>query len=119
MNDDKTTKHTPGPWTIVETGKTGLGEVVCEVGRGGDIDPRDEDSLYQVGRMCDWGGWDKETTLANARLIAAAPEMLAALEDILNGLEHAGCSSQHCSGTCHYCATRRRAREAIAKTEGI
>lgn len=80
------TKYTPGPWTIVNTGMVGLGEVICEVGRGQDIDPRDEDSLFQIGRMCDWGGWDESEAAANARLIAAAPEMAEALHKIMFGM---------------------------------
>lgn len=57
-------KHTPGNWTAREGTTTGA-EVVAKKPRGGD---------YVVARC---GGKDRE---ANARLIAAVPQMLAALK---------------------------------------
>lgn len=62
--------HTPGPWVI---------------GRSGHGRP------YQVetaGGLCitKWGGISRPASAegeANARLIAAAPELLAALDDLL------------------------------------
>ena len=81
-------KFTPGPWSVVATGKVGLGEVVCEVGDGQNITP-EEGSRYQIGVMSDWGGWDADVTLANARLIAAAPVLYETLQDII-GLAESG-----------------------------
>lgn len=60
-------KHTPGPWTVV-------------------VDPRDSHAYDVVGANgCKltrgyWGEWAK----ADARLLAAAPEMLEALCSIEN-----------------------------------
>ncbi len=51
-------KHTPGPWRIE-------GQSIC----GNDIN----------GFICTWSGY-----AADARLIAAAPELIEALERILN-----------------------------------
>lgn len=43
-------------------------------------------------------------------------DLLAALQDIVDGLERAGHASEHChGGTCHYCAVRRKVWAAIAK----
>lgn len=64
------TKHTPGPWRVVEdrapsslevyAGKTAIAE--C------------------------WRRADVETEIANARLIAAAPELLDALKFVIAGV---------------------------------
>lgn len=58
-----TTKHTPGPW--YEKGTT----VFMDIG----------DRAYEIAMCADWS----EETSANARLIAAAPDLLAALEAVL------------------------------------
>lgn len=66
------TKHTPGPWTYrkaathfhIEADAKGFGKAIAEV------------------KFCSNLGWTTET---NARLIAAAPELLAALQDLANG----------------------------------
>jgi hypothetical protein len=95
-------QHTPGPWEVehpfdepgvyVGAPSTAL---VCK--------------LYPVdGR---WVGDKREDIDANARLIAAAPEMLAALEYALEAVdyyhEHEGASEM-----------RKAVRAAIAKAEG-
>ena len=77
-------KHTPGPWTAREPNGPGMG--------------------WRVGPA--WLGeapWSEETS-ANARLIAAAPDMLAALELLLPYLED--------------CRMDSEARAAIAKAKG-
>ena len=69
-----TSKHTPGPWRIGEIRHAGAYQLV-------QVDA-------QNGYICDvqapilLGEFDEETREANARLIAAAPEMLAALEAV-------------------------------------
>ena len=76
-----TSKHTPGPWPL-ETVRTSCG--VCHrVGRF----PRNT-VVDKFGAACIYvdypGGGDREEELlANARLIAAAPELYEALEEIL------------------------------------
>jgi hypothetical protein len=56
------TKHTPGPWYAwnIQLGPEGKGPYSFPLGR------------------------DSETAAANARLIAAAPEMLEALREMMN-----------------------------------
>ena len=74
-------KHTPGPWTIT-TGAEGNTLVTS---------PHDKDGIDDDVCLV-YGGNDKdpETMGANARLIAAAPELLAALKRTLsNAIGHA------------------------------
>ena len=109
------TQHTPGPWTVVRNDNTkrartfitGETTVACLVRQGL---PSDE---------------------ANARLIAAAPDLLAALEALLATADRRAASAglgwyfQHCpecagvnvhtpTNTCE----RHAARAAIAKAKG-
>ena len=84
------TKHTPGPWkrqTGINAAFPELPEIIQIVHE------RDDGGARYV---CDLMPHVYETTPdglreeldANARLIAAAPEMLEALEQILDALEH-------------------------------
>jgi hypothetical protein len=100
-------KHTPGPW-VVKHDSEGMPFI------GVASDPIDYPGTVAV---VDGGNPEED-----ARLIAACPDLLAALMEIATALEDArknqGCTSEFCSGTCHYCANIRRARAAIAKAEG-
>ena len=75
MNID-THKHTPGPWHM--GAGNGEGSIFADNGRtrleigGTTLYP-----IAQIGR-----GWNEAEDEANARLIAAAPEMLAALQSL-------------------------------------
>lgn len=90
--------HTPGPWKltnegfqagVIEAPNRGLG--ICEVFGGG------------------------ETDKANAVLIAAAPDLLAALEAIRDGLN--GCeSTDELRNTAGMCIVQARAAINKAKT---
>jgi hypothetical protein len=87
--------HTPGPWRI-EDGVPGDMDIAIVAG-----DPRVE--VYEwafVAHVCgpeipedvaDAGGFDRAEALANARVIAAAPDLLeaarVAAQFILNGIE--------------------------------
>ncbi|MBK9058109.1 MAG: hypothetical protein IPL82_09865 [Elusimicrobia bacterium] len=67
-------KHTPGPWNFSKDGA----EIFPETGPNGYVE------LCRV--VGPWDGskfYDKGTAKANARLIAAAPEMLEALKSWL------------------------------------
>lgn len=96
-----TTQHTPGPWhkgigngegfVFSDSGRTRLEE-------GGT-------TLYSVAQVN--RGWNDLEDEANARLISAAPELLAALEGLLNALP---------SATTH--PAIKAARAAIAKATG-
>ena len=67
-----TAKHTPGPW-----------EAVCTEGRELDATQLVKDSRHQIVALCDEDIQKPRTEReANARLIAAAPEMAEALRAI-------------------------------------
>lgn len=90
-------KHTPGPWTLRERGD--WIEVIADgrpVAIGAVVD-RSDPSTVSLG-------------FANANLIAAAPDLLAACRRIL--VEDGGCSCSE--GYCAWCL----ASAAIAKAEG-
>lgn len=75
-------KHTPGPWKVsddvdetVWVSAKAQDNVICDI----------------VGRIWDFEAKTSQITdedIANARLIAAAPEMLEALENIVWSLDH-------------------------------
>lgn len=68
MTDIKTVgKHTPGPWTV-----------------GGDnvvYDEKHRDPICDTSFRCD------EVSSANSKLIAAAPDLLEALEEIMSSYD--------------------------------
>ena len=69
MNKTNETKHTPGPWVVAEGDSNGQAVV-----RNADIE------IATCWHHC-VDGIEREMR-ANARLIAAAPELLAALDDL-------------------------------------
>ena len=99
------TQHTPGPWKIFWRTNdmdytwpiVGIGEANGE----GVVD-------------CGFGVWrDGEEALANARLIAAAPDLLAALKGML---DHCALHSDDRDGQAHDAWINAQA--AIARAEG-
>ena len=84
-----TTQHTPGPWTTDGKAETDTLDIVSPLGRVAMLD-------------C-----SHDLMLEDARLIAAAPDLLAALEELLNALP---------SATTH--PAIKAARAAIAKATG-
>lgn len=106
---DKAKDHVPppyteGPWVIEKDHGlpyTMIGEPIAIVGG----DETGESVRFTVGRNCDFGPHGPEQTEANARLIAAAPDLLAALEGIL-----AITDRNH--------VVWQAARDAIAKAKG-
>jgi hypothetical protein len=98
------TKHTPGPW-------------VCGIDSDVTIDGDDVQSWIAIGPECaagvalaiaDYDRFDDELW-ANAHLIAAAPDLLAALRDCLAFLD-ADCAHMPSANP-----ERATARAAIAK----
>ena len=83
-------KHTPGPWEINER------YIIARSKRG-------------LRTICQWSSYSDEP---NARLIAAAPDLLAALRAMVDAWDMSGEEGQH-----------RRiwddARAAIAKAEAV
>ena len=69
------TKHTPGPWLLVSD--PGHFDSLTTIHGGG---PADRFPHWQM--IVQVGGADVGALEANARLIAAAPELLAALQEL-------------------------------------
>jgi hypothetical protein len=99
------TKHTPGPWSWskdMSDGKAGIYE-----GDGG----RDDVLIAEVTDEETGNG----TAIANANLIAAAPELLEALKTTVEDHQCAvNCNGPNYDCPCWYC----QACAAIAKAEG-
>lgn len=79
MKNQKHTAHTPGPWQVVEN---------CVVAGSTDDDMHMVASI-PIGAHFP-ARFETETGQQNARLIAAAPEMLEALEETLKYLDDSG-----------------------------
>ena len=69
--------HTEGPWEVWTITDTGLPGIVAHNGP----------TVAEVTKWTSAGGSDPEVMQANARLIAAAPELLEALETIMDSVE--------------------------------
>lgn len=73
------TKHTPGPWTALRASVISGPFVICPRVHAG--------ARMSIDDSC-------AAAEANARLIAAAPELLAALEDCREALRRAGADGE-------------------------
>lgn len=93
--------HTPGPWSVSN------GELLRVLAVGTN------QSVCGVHRVGSRGGIANGDPLANARLIAAAPDLLAALKDAPDF----GGEPKTAFGR-EYREWQERARAAIAKAEG-
>ena len=76
-------EHTPGPWEAVEVCEGILFPAGVAVAVQTSAEP-----WKRTGRICDIvaqgdGAYSSETTTANARLIAAAPELLEACRALM------------------------------------
>lgn len=100
-----TRQHTPGPWDVNEPDAKG----------GVWVDANDGLTVARVG-----GGVSSVAeAIANARLIASAPDLLSALEKALASLEGQAELLRHCGAAYGIGATLAQARAAIARaTEG-
>ena len=87
--------HTPGPWVV---GRTLADGTACIVGDGDSV-------------VCTFDG--RSHPEADAALIASAPDLLAALKDVVGWVP--GSSAFFTDGSS---AAVERARAAIAKAEG-
>ncbi len=99
------TKHTPGPWLAAAKPSSRVGLPIVSTVNGRSIAGV---TFFMLGEA--FSNHDKESD-ANARLIAAAPELLEALDALLNG-DHP--NRQYVNG--HPAAAKARA--AIAKATG-
>ena len=100
-----TTKHTPGPWSIH-----------TNIGRKGSVGVTADAAPCIIAIMGNDKQWPVEAH-NNAALIAAAPDLLAALQRVTHDLENPEkdvALNRHTIST----ATRQMVRESIAKAEG-
>jgi hypothetical protein len=96
------TKHTDGPWTVER--RLDEGYRVCVAGNMGE----------PIADVDEW--YDAEQTEANARLLAAAPELLEALEAVMERYQGTdGCRASPCSACDEANAAKQSARAAISK----
>jgi hypothetical protein len=88
-----TTKHTPGPWKV-QTEISGRGYVVEMVGVNSDGDPK-FNAMVEAPEyfVCGVGGTGKAECLANAMLVASAPELLEALKTCMHAVDLALCGT--------------------------
>jgi hypothetical protein len=105
-------KPTPGPWYVSQVGLTNGGErpITTEDGRICTVDCQ---TPFKRGE-----GWQSECEVreANARLIAAAPDLLDALKRLLEFVEaHTATGEVIPSHTVEHV----RSRAAIAMAEGV
>jgi len=87
------TKHTPGPWSVAET-RHGYDTVIRETNSEPIV-------------LAFISGYTKAEGTANSNLIAAAPDLLAALEALLDARKQG-----------HYHGEWEEASAAIAKARG-
>jgi hypothetical protein len=105
--------HTPGPWSVAPYPE---GAELLEVVADYSELPGGRKSAHWIAEL-DAGGIDddRETNAANARLIAAAPELYKELRHLVGLLEVAELEGElNVPGL----ATLNGARAAIAKAEG-
>ena len=77
--------HTPGPWNFhAPIPSQGIKHYIVH------------EELADIAEVYAWD--HTEATEANARLIAAAPELLEAVRQAINDLEHDGCGDNHLPG---------------------
>lgn len=104
-------EHTPGPWTI----RFGLNVM------GKDVRyPSQERLVANAGGHAN-NIWNEQVTAeneANARLIAAAPDLLEALKEILAAGESYVDSADEVKAMLRFGRANDAARAAIAKAEG-
>jgi hypothetical protein len=108
----KTDTHTQGPWHV--GAGNGEGSIFADDGRtrleiGGT-------TLYSIAQIT--RGWNEAEDEANARLIAAAPELLAALESLAVGLSPASVEMQRENLDDLFRVCRELAENALAKAKG-
>jgi hypothetical protein len=99
----KTAQHTPGPW-----------EVDSEEIYGDCRNPKGQDLIARLPMECNAGGLLTDRNRADARLIAAAPDLLAALKNAVRCGERDGMPGNPGSAP----AWTVSARAAITKATG-
>lgn len=121
----KEKKHTPGPW--IADLRTGCFAILKQTDKRTCLSGAEDDAIaFQKGRgeESSPGAYRYLTDeqVANARLIAAAPEMLAALEDVANELHVAMMDMQETGfsdGSSLPASLQLRLRDVIDKAKGV
>lgn len=105
--------HTPGPWRTYPNAE-GLN---LEIETANDFPPAE---IARVHWMADGKNNEalKQESLANARLIAVAPELLEACEKALLDIHKANSLIQGTPGVCYLASAKATLKQAIAIAEG-
>ena len=103
-------KHTPGPWVIDSDGDGKANAIVTST----HLASLDDDICEVYGGNMD----DDDTRQANARLIAAAPDLLAALRTLANQISPDSDDYPDSSYFRMMQDAEEKALAAIAKAEG-
>jgi len=82
MTNSTTPQHTPGPWAPYHN-KSHCGATTIDYFGVSSLAITDENICSTVCHIADPGGRGRQEVLANAQLIAASPELLNALEDLV------------------------------------
>src|SRR5690625_4116976 len=106
-------KHTPGPWVYSRSFHPGLSDYINIHQADGAPYTSESSDVATVSTVA----CRRETAEANARLIAAAPELLGVVEALVVQLSLAGCDAVEDSNNPLE-ALHWRAREAVGKTTG-
>lgn len=93
------TQHAPAPWWVTDGGVRNSGGYIAHTNSVQHYDGQDERYVREVA--------ERE---ADKRLIAAAPDLLEALQELLGDMSHM--SPQECL------AVAKKARVAVAKATG-
>ena len=119
------TQHTPGPWTVSQfctprasedpLGAYLIDEIAKELG---ELDAKSYDAEPNSEEEQDWVDARSNKNEANAALIAAAPDLLAALEACLGPLQDAYNQAGHSGHATDASRAFIAARAAIAKAGG-
>jgi hypothetical protein len=112
------TKHTPGPWALPAESAYTLRKYIANGGIPVKAYSRGRDDYLALNTVTGVGEFGADA-VANARLIAAAPELLAALEDAEFLLRKAGIHPKDApTMAASFARSAKDAREAIAKATG-
>jgi hypothetical protein len=113
-------KHTPGPWFVVRMrGWSGL-----SIARHSQSALEDIAGDYPIANMCEGSPyWENKFPIeANARLIAAAPDLLEALKAYMHAMEGFAEAVRAVTGTAYPWEAqdieRAKALAALSKAEG-
>jgi hypothetical protein len=106
------TQHTPGPWQPFTRYVTANGRFIAKAFEANDTRERPGFAAGQEPQQ------SQAQAEADARLIAAAPELLAALENLLSRAALPGPARKNAVLRERMISAREQARAAIAKATG-